>query len=61
LLKIIKLLNLTEITGIYLVRSLGLIIFKGAYRDFIGIPVGQYAPAQCALDVSTHPRNKHIT
>jgi hypothetical protein len=43
-LKIIKLLNLTETTGTYLVRGLGFIIFERAYWDFFGIPVGQYAP-----------------
>jgi hypothetical protein len=44
LLKIIKLLNLTEITGTYLIRGPGLIIFERAYRDFPGILVGQYLP-----------------
>jgi hypothetical protein len=42
LLKIIKLLNLTETTGTYLVR--GLKIVERAYRDYPGIPVGQYVP-----------------
>jgi predicted RecB family nuclease len=45
LLKIIKLLNLTETAGTYLVRGPGLMIFERAYRDFPGIAVGQYAPA----------------
>jgi hypothetical protein len=40
LLKIIKLLNLTETTGTYLVKGTGLIIFEREYRDFPGIPVG---------------------
>jgi hypothetical protein len=44
LLKIIKLLDLTEITGIYLIRGPGLIIFERTNWDFPGIPVGQYAP-----------------
>jgi hypothetical protein len=38
MLKIIKLLDLTETTGIYLVKGPGLIIFERAYR------LGQYAP-----------------
>jgi hypothetical protein len=44
LLKTIKLLNLTETTGTYLVRGSGHIIFKRAYQNFPDIPVGQYAP-----------------
>jgi hypothetical protein len=44
LLKIIKLLNLTETTGIYLVKGPDFIIFERAYRDFPGILVGQYTP-----------------
>jgi hypothetical protein len=43
LLKIIKLLNLTETTGTFLVGDPDLIIFKRVYKDFSGIPMGQYA------------------